>query len=91
MALHTKIEQLSQENNWYKEQVRLQQKKLFGQSSEKVHVDQLSLFDEIELESTPINDESNITEVKSHKRKKKSRIMDLDSLNNTSIDYVLST
>lgn len=90
MALHTKVEQLSQENNWYREQVKLQQKKLFGQSSEKVHVDQLSLFDEIEFESTPINDESNITEVKSHKRKKKSKLMDLDSLKNTSIDYVLS-
>lgn len=51
--LHTKIEQLSQENKGYKEQVKLQQKKLFGKSSEKVSSEQISLFDEAEVESPP--------------------------------------
>lgn len=57
--MHAKSEALSQENACYKEQVTLQQKKLFGRSSEKVVVDQISLFGEAGVESTPIADESN--------------------------------
>ena len=50
-----KIEALTEQLNWYSQQIKLQQKKLFGSSSEKtVLPDQISLFDEIELESTPI-------------------------------------
>lgn len=64
---------MSQENQWYREQIKLQQKKLFGRSSEKENINQISLFDEAEIKSTPLNDESNITEVnvKSCKRNKK--------------------
>ncbi len=47
------INVLSEQLNWYSQQIRLQQKKLFGSSSEKtVLPDQISLFDEIEIEST---------------------------------------
>lgn len=53
-----KIEALTEQLNWYSQQIKLQQKKLFGSSSEKtVLPDQISLFDEIELESTPIKQE----------------------------------
>ena len=46
-----KIEALTEQLNWYSQQIKLQQKKLFGSSSEKtVLPDQISLFDEIELE-----------------------------------------
>ena len=53
-----KIEALTEQLNWYSQQIKLQQKKLSGSSSEKtVLPDQISLFDEIELESTPIKQE----------------------------------
>lgn len=90
MEMATKMEQLSQQNAWYQEQIKLQQKKLFGKSSEKADADQLSLFDEAEVESTPINDESSLTELKAHTRKKKTKLLNLDELKNTTIDYVLS-
>lgn len=90
MDMAIKNEALSQENAWYKEQVQLQQKQLFGKSSEKENVNQISLFDEAEVESTPLNDESNLTDVKGHKRKKKARRLSLDDLNQTTIDYTLS-
>lgn len=90
VSMHTKNEVLSQENTWYKEQIKLNQKKLFGQSSEKDNIDQISLFDEAEVESTLLNDESHITEVKAHNRKKKTKMMNLDDLKNTTIEYTLS-
>ena len=41
-----KIEALTEQLNWYSQQIKLQQKKLFGSSSEKtVLPDQISLFD----------------------------------------------
>lgn len=84
MELSTENEVLSQENAWYREQVKLQQKKLFGRSSEKANNDQISLFDEAEVESAPLNDESSITEVKAHNRKRKTRQLNLDDLENMS-------
>lgn len=48
-----KIEALTEQLNWYSQQIKLQQKKLFGSSSEKtVLPDQISLFDEIEHQSS---------------------------------------
>lgn len=88
MELHTRAEQLSQENNWYKEQVKMQQKKLFGQSSEKVSSDQISLFDEVEVESTPISDETQVV-IQEHKRSKKKH-HSTEHLKKTSIEYTLS-
>jgi hypothetical protein len=90
MHMYAKSEALSQENAWYKEQVKRQQQKLFGKSSEKVSADQISLFDEAEVESTPIADESTITVVKAHSRKKKTRQLDVESLDNRTIEYTQS-
>ena len=59
-----KIEVLTEQLNWYSQQIKLQQKKLFGSSSEKtVLPDQISLFDEIELESTAIKQEPELEEI----------------------------
>lgn len=77
-----KIEVLTEQLDWYTQQVKLQQKKLFGSSSEKtVLPDQISLFDEIEAESTPIKKEPQIEEI-TYKRKKKrnKRGLDISSL-----------
>ena len=90
IELATKNEALSQENQWYREQIKLQQKKLFGRTSEKENINQISLFDEAEIESTPLNDESNITEVKSCKRNKKTKKLSPDDLKQKTIDYTLS-
>ena len=84
-----KIEVLTEQLNWYSQQVKLQQKKLFGSSSEKtVLPDQISLFDEIELESTPIKTEPKLEEI-TYKRKKKNnkRGLDISSLPTTTKIY----
>lgn len=90
MEMSTKVEQLSQENAWYKEQVKFQQKKLFGKSSEKTNTEQISLFDEAEVESTPISDESEIIKVPEHKRKKKGKPLSYDNIPVETIHYELS-
>ena len=73
-----KIEALTEQLNWYSQQIKLQQKKLFGSSSEKtVLPDQISLFDEIELESTPIKQEPELEEI-TYRRKRKSRQRGID-------------
>lgn len=73
-----KIEVLTEQLNWYSQQVKLQQKKLFGSSSEKTDLlEQISLFDEIEVESTPIKSEPQLEEV-TYKCKKKNRKRGLD-------------
>jgi len=87
-----KIKALEEQLNWYQEQIRLQQKKLYGSSSEKtVLPDQISLFDEIESESTPIKTEPKLEEI-TYKRKKKSkheRGIDIASLPTTQIIHDL--
>lgn len=73
-----KIEVLTEQLNWYSQQIKLQQKKLFGSSSEKtVLPDQISLFDEIELESIPIKPEPSLEEI-TYKRKKKNKQRGID-------------
>ena len=53
-----KIEALTEQLNWYSQQIKLQQKKLFGSSSEKtVLPDQISLFD-------TVKDDDIITEIR---------------------------
>lgn len=80
-----RIEVLTEQLNWYNEQIKIQQKKLFGSSSEKtVLPEQISLFDEIEVESTPIKPEPELEEI-TYKRKKKNkqRGIDISSLPTT--------
>ena len=65
-----KIKTLTEQVNWYSQQIKLQQKKLYGSSSEKTVVpDQISLFDEIELESTPVKSEPDFEEIGTMSRK----------------------
>lgn len=55
---------------WFEEQYRLQKNKLFGKSSEKTSLDQLSLFNEAESEAKPESTEPDIETI-TYKRKKK--------------------
>lgn len=69
--------------NWYREQIELFKKKMFGSKSEKsVAIGQTSLFDEIEVESTPIKTEPALEEVayKRKRGKKHNRNIDLSDL-----------
>lgn len=79
-----KIEILSEQVNWYSQQIKNQQKKLFGSSSEKtVLPDQISLFDEVELESSLIKIEPQLEEItykRKKNRKKRQRGIDISAL-----------
>ena len=73
-----RVEELSNELNHYQQLVALYQKEKYGSKSEKSsNYDQLSLFDEIEVESTPIKIEPELEEI-TYKRKKKKGKRDLD-------------
>lgn len=61
---------LQQRVEYLMAQMRLAKHKRFGSSSEKTNVGQLSLFDEAEASSNTETPEPEITEVKSHYRKK---------------------
>lgn len=77
-----KIQVLTEQLDWYQQQVRAQQKKLFGSSSEKnVLPEQISFFDEIEVESTPIKPEPELETITYKRKKRKNqRGLDLSSL-----------
>ncbi len=65
------ISQLEEQLNWYQQQINLLQKNMFGKKSEKTDLpEQLSLFDEVEIEQTPIKIEPELEEI-TYKRKKK--------------------
>lgn len=66
-ALKLKVEKLVKLNRWYEEQLKLNRKKLFGNSSERSDMDQISLFNEAEAE--PIAVEPVVQEI-TYKRKK---------------------
>lgn len=76
-----------------REIIELFKKNNFGKSSEKINPDQLSLFDEAEVESDLTSIEPDIEEVvevlTKKIKKKKSRKMDLAKLETTSIEYNL--
>ena len=65
------VEELTAKLNWYEEQFRLSQSRRFGSSSEKVHSEQLSIFNEAEKESRENIPEPTIEEI-TYKRKKSS-------------------
>lgn len=90
MKMHTQLEAQQEQLNWYQEQVKLQQKKLFGKSSEKVKEEQLSLFDEAEVESTPIKREPEIEEIQYQRKKKGKHHKKLEELPTKVIEYTLS-
>jgi transposase len=64
--------ELSAKLKWFEEQYRLSLHKLYGASSEKKHIDeQLSIFNEAEVEAKPDEKEPDVEEI-TYKRKKKS-------------------
>ena len=63
-------EQLHQQVQWLMEQLRLSKHKQFGTSSEQTDLNQLYLFNEAEQNAELTAPELDITEVKSHYRKK---------------------
>ena len=73
MAAKAKNAELSQQNNWLMERLKLNNKKLFGSSSEKTEQedsDQLCLFNEAEAFADESAPEPEISDVKAHHRKK---------------------
>lgn len=67
------IEELSAKLNWYEEQFRLSQQRRFGTSSEKSDPNQLTLFDEAELEADPKVPEPTVEEITYKRRKTKGK------------------
>lgn len=71
VKLSTQVEELSAKIAWYEEQYRLSREKKFGASSEKTAPEQLSLFNEAEVETVLFHTEPKIEEVLVNYRKKK--------------------
>lgn len=86
MNLTTDNESKNQELEWYKNLIMKQQKKLFGKSSEKTSIHQISLFDEAEVEATS---EADIEETVVKKKKGKHH-KGFKDVTTTRIDYKLS-
>ena len=64
------ISELKQQIQWLLAQLRLSKHKQFGASSEQTVVDQLSLLNDSELTADLIAPEPEISQVKSHSRKR---------------------
>jgi len=69
-ALKAQNAELTGQVKWLMEQMRLVRQKRFGTSSEKSEYDQLNLFNEAEATADDKIAEPDLTEVKSHYRKK---------------------
>jgi hypothetical protein len=68
--LRAEIERLRQQAQWLMEPLKLAKHQRFGTSSEKTSPEQLSLFNETEVCADLTAPEPELTEVKSHTRKK---------------------
>lgn len=90
MNQHTQLEAKDQQLQWYQDQIKKQQKKLFGKSSEKTEYQQISLFDEAEVESTAIKVEPEIEEIHYQRKKKGKHHKDSKDLPTRTIEYTLS-
>lgn len=64
------IFELKQQLQWFLSQLSLSKRKQFGVSSEQTDVNQMSLFDESELTADLTTSEPEISQVKSHSRKR---------------------
>ncbi len=69
------IKELTQENEWFREQFKLLKRKNFGSSSEKVDTNQFNFFNEAEINIDLENPEPSLTEVKTHYRKARTRLI----------------
>ncbi len=89
--LEMEKEELEAKLKWYEEQFRLSQQQRFGSSSEKIHPDQLSLFNEVEATTDSTIEEPAIEEI-TYKRKKQQgkREQMLEDLPKETVEYRLS-
>lgn len=71
--LRQTVEQQEAKIKWYEEQLKLGAKKQYGQSSEKMSDEQMSLFNEAEIESVKKNDEPDIEQIAYSRKKGKSK------------------
>lgn len=69
-ALKEQNAELSQQIKWLMEQIRLAKHKRFGTSSEKSEYEQITLFNEAEVNSDPSITEPDLEEVRKHYRRK---------------------
>jgi transposase len=88
--LEMEKEELEAKLKWYEEQFRLSQQRLFGSSSEKTNLDQLSLFNEAEDTANSTVEEPTVETI-IYKRKKQSgqRERMLENLPTETIEYRL--
>lgn len=90
--LEMKNEELEAKLKWYEEQFRLNQQHKFGASSEKIHPDQLSLFNEPEATSDAEVPEPTVETITYNRKKKRGgRDLKLENLPTETIEYRLST
>ena len=90
-SMKDQIAELSQQVQWFMEQVRLAKHRQFGTSSEKSQYDQFNLFNEAEATTDDRVSEPELEEIK-YKRKKRAGKKDemLKDLPVETIDYYLS-
>lgn len=96
-TIDIELDLLKQENaelkakiQWYEEQFRLSQKQRFGSSSEKVDINQISFFDELENTVDPKEEEpANETITYTRKKQVGKRDTDLEGLPEKVIEYDL--
>lgn len=68
------INKLEEQLDWYQRQIKLQQKQIYGRKSERIHDEnQLSLFDELEVESSALKIEAELEEITYQRKKKKGK------------------
>ena len=92
LKAEARVEFLVQEIGYLRAQMRVQQMKRFGSSSEKTNKDQMQLFfNEAEATAKPLVPEPDLITVPEHKRakKKRKRTLDLDGLPQNIIEYCL--
>jgi transposase len=87
-----KHNELEAKLKWFEEQFRLQQQKRFGISSEKIHPNQLELFNETENEANPDLPEPALESITYQRRRKKRghREAMLENLPVETVEYRLS-
>jgi len=87
-AQDQKIAELTAKLNWYEEQLRLSQQKRFGRSSEKVDPNQLSIFNEAEVEAVPAP-EPTVEQITYTRKKRVTRQEKLEDLPEETVEYHL--
>ncbi|GAU77767.1 IS66 family transposase [Fusibacter sp. 3D3] len=84
--LQHEVEVLNQENRWLKEQLGLLKKAQFGKSSEIIDSNQMSFFNEIEVEQRPQSEEPTIEEITYKRRKAYNRGLNRDAFKDLPVE-----